>query len=175
MLDITAITDALSPSGEPVQYRVPPEKLIAGDPLQTLTPGFTSPCGRFSTGIWESTPGRWRVAYTEAEYCEILAGTSVITDEEGNAKTLRAGHRFVIPPGFRGTWEVVERTRKIFVAYEAGAGVSRTGSGAGSVTAGRRARRGSRTRPSRGPRSDSCGSRASRSRSASTGRTRHRY
>ncbi|EMN5134289.1 cupin domain-containing protein [Burkholderia contaminans] len=112
------MTDALTPSGEPVQYSVPPEKLIAGDPLQTLTPGFTSPCGRFSTGIWESTPGRWRVAYTEAEYCEILAGTSVITDEEGNAKTLRAGHRFVIPPGFRGTWEVVERTRKIFVAYE---------------------------------------------------------
>jgi uncharacterized protein len=53
-----------------------------------------------------------------AEYCEILAGTSVITDEEGNAKTLRTGHRFVIPPGFRGTWEVVEHTRKIFVAYD---------------------------------------------------------
>jgi uncharacterized protein len=118
VLDISAITDALAPNGEPVQYRVSPEKLIAGDPLQTLTPGFTSPCGRFSTGIWESTPGRWKVAYTEAEYCEILAGTSVITDEEGNAKTLRTGHRFVIPPGFRGTWEVVEHTRKIFVAYD---------------------------------------------------------
>ena len=42
MLDITAITDALTPNGEPVQYRVAPEKLLAGDPLQTLTPGFTA-------------------------------------------------------------------------------------------------------------------------------------
>lgn len=118
MIDVSSITDALAPSGEPTQYRVSPEKLISGDPLQTLTPGFASPWGRFSTGIWESTPGCWHVAYTEAEYCEILEGTSVITDLEGNRKTLRAGHRFVIPPGFRGTWEVVERTRKIFVAYD---------------------------------------------------------
>ncbi|RQS35576.1 cupin domain-containing protein [Burkholderia sp. Bp8992] len=118
VLDISTITDALAPSGEPVQYRLPPAKLIAGDPLQTLTPGFTSPCGRFSTGIWESTPGRWHVAYTEAEYCEILEGTSVIADRDGNTKTVRAGDRFTIPPGFSGTWEVVERTRKIFVAYD---------------------------------------------------------
>ncbi|MBN3832626.1 DUF861 domain-containing protein [Burkholderia sp. Ac-20344] len=61
---------------------------------------------------------RPRLWNTEAEYCEILEGTSVIADPEGNTNTVRTGDRFVIPPGFRGTWEVVERTRKIFVAYD---------------------------------------------------------
>ncbi|WP_322015689.1 cupin domain-containing protein [Paraburkholderia sp. J12] len=104
--------------GEHFEYRVAPEKLIAGDPLQTLTQCYTSPCGQFSTGIWASTPGHWRVNYTEMEYCEILEGVSVIRDEAGAAKELRTGDRFVIPSGFKGTWEVVESCRKIYVAYE---------------------------------------------------------
>jgi uncharacterized protein len=58
------------------------------------------------------------VNYTEMEYCEILEGVSVIRDEAGNDKVLRAGDRFVIPSGFKGTWEVVEPCRKIYVAYE---------------------------------------------------------
>ena len=43
---------------------------------------------------------------------------SVITDEDGRAETLRAGDAFVIPAGFRGTWEVVETTTKRFVIHE---------------------------------------------------------
>ena len=31
---------------------------------------------------------------------------------------LRAGDRFVIPAGFRGTWEVLETCRKIYVTFE---------------------------------------------------------
>ena len=41
-----------------------------------------------------------------------------IRDNDGNAKTLRVGDRFVIPAGFKGTWEVLEPCRKVYVAFE---------------------------------------------------------
>ncbi|VVO42529.1 hypothetical protein PS704_06037 [Pseudomonas fluorescens] len=42
----------------------------------------------------------------------------MLRDNDGNSKTVRAGDRFVIPAGFRGTWEVLETCRKIYVAFE---------------------------------------------------------
>ena len=62
--------------------------------------------------------GQRTVNYTENEYCEILQGVSVLRDSDGNAKTLRVGDRFVIPAGFRGTWEVLEACRKVYVIFE---------------------------------------------------------
>lgn len=100
------------------EYHLPPEKLIAGNPRQTLWQEYTDPTGRFSCGIWQSEAGKWRIAYTEEEYCQILEGESVITDEAGNAVTVRAGDSFVVPRGFVGTWEVVATTRKRYVVYE---------------------------------------------------------
>ena len=103
MLDITAITDALTPNGEPVQYRVAP-KLLAGDPLQTLTPGFTAVRPLLDRHLGKHA-GLLAGRVYRSGILRDPGEASVITDEEGNAKTLRAGHRFVIPPGFRGTWK----------------------------------------------------------------------
>ena len=47
--------------------------------------------------------------------CHILSGHSVLTEEGGEANTLKAGDSFVIRPGFKGTWEVIETTRKEYV------------------------------------------------------------
>ena len=66
-------------------------------------------------GIWEATPGKWRVVYDEWEYCRILSGVSILTEEGGAPRRVSAGDAFVIRPGFRGTWEVVETTRKDYV------------------------------------------------------------
>ena len=71
-------------------------------------------------GIWHSERGRWNILYTEEEYCQVLEGVSVITDQAGNQVTARAGDELVIPAGFSGTWEVVEPTRKRVVIYEPG-------------------------------------------------------
>ena len=72
-------------------------------------------------GIWHSERGRWNILYTEQEYCRMLEGVSVLTDETGVEITVRAGDEFVIPAGFRGTWEVLEPTRKHFVIHDPGA------------------------------------------------------
>jgi uncharacterized cupin superfamily protein len=69
--------------------------------------------------MWRSEVGTWHVNYTEEEHCQMLEGVSVITRAGGEAVTLRAGDNFVVPRGFVGTWEVVERTTKRFVMFEA--------------------------------------------------------
>ena len=68
--------------------------------------------GDVHSGIWQATPGKWRVEYAEGEFCHIFSAVSILSEDEGAAHTLRAGDFFAIRPGFRGCWEVVETTRK---------------------------------------------------------------
>lgn len=93
-------------------------KRISGNPVQSVQNEYTSADGHFMVGTWGSDVGCWHIAYTEEEYCELLEGHSVITHESGETMHVRKGDRFVIPAGFRGTWEVVEPTRKIYVISE---------------------------------------------------------
>ena len=93
--------------------RPAPDRLIAGDPIQT-TWNLDDRDGLFC-GIWQSTPGTWRVIYTEWEYFNILSGHSILTAQDGTVTELRPGDRFVIRPGFQGTWQVVETTTKDYV------------------------------------------------------------
>ena len=99
-------------------YRPDAEKVLKGDPLQTVSNHYSSPCQQFHAGVWEGAKGQWKINYTEHEYCEILQGVSVLRDQDGNAVTYRTGDRFVIPAGFSGTWEVLEDTRKVYVIFE---------------------------------------------------------
>jgi uncharacterized cupin superfamily protein len=118
IMSIESIVDFSAVSTQAQRYRPAAEKILKGDPQQTLYNHYDSPCGQMSAGVWEGEVGQWKVNYTEHEYCEIVQGVSVLRDEDGNAKTLRAGDRFVIPAGFSGTWEVLEACRKIYVVFE---------------------------------------------------------
>ncbi len=93
----------------------PADRLIAGAPVFETWPSYESTDGKHHVGIWRSTPGAWRIRYTEWEYCELLDGVSIVTAADGASWTLRAGDRFVIEPGFEGSWEVVETTTKRYV------------------------------------------------------------
>lgn len=100
------------------RYYLPPEKLLEGNPMQECTVQYTDSAGKFTAGVWTSEVGKWRVHYTEQEYCEVLEGLCLITDEQGGRFRAAPGDRFVIPSGFIGTWEVLEPCRKYFVIYE---------------------------------------------------------
>lgn len=93
--------------------RPSPEKLISGDPVFT-TWNIEERDGLYC-GIWQSTPGKWRITYEEWEYCRILSGVSVLTEEGQMPVIVRAGDSFILRPGFAGTWEVIETTRKDYV------------------------------------------------------------
>jgi uncharacterized cupin superfamily protein len=117
-MSIANIVDFAQVLTEAERYRPAAEKILKGEPDQAVYNHYSSPCGQFAAGVWEGEAGQWTVSYSEHEYCEIVQGVSVLRDQEGNAKTLRAGDRFVIPAGFKGTWEVLEPCRKIYVLFE---------------------------------------------------------
>ncbi len=91
-----------------------PDRIISGDPRFRSWNADEQPNGLY-TGIWEATAGKWRVQYDEWEFCHILSGVSVIEEDGGVARTVKAGDAFVLRPGFKGTWEVLETTRKEYV------------------------------------------------------------
>ncbi len=93
----------------------PTERIISGDPRFTTWNFEESEDGKRYSGTWEATPGKWRIVYDEWEFCTILSGVSIVTDEDGNATTVRPGDAFILEPGFSGTWEVLETTRKHYV------------------------------------------------------------
>lgn len=90
------------------------DRLLSGNP-QFRTWNVEEADGGLYAGVWESTPGKWRIVYDEWEYFHILEGYSIVTEEGGAPVHLRAGDRMVLRPGFKGTWEVVETTRKDYV------------------------------------------------------------
>lgn len=90
-----------------------PDRLISGTP-EFRTWNLEERDGLWC-GIWEATPGKWRISYDEWEYCRILTGVSVLAEDGGEPVTVKAGDSFILRPGFNGTWEVLETTRKDYV------------------------------------------------------------
>ncbi len=103
----------LTPTATPEADHPPADRLISGNPEFT-TWNVEDRDGLYC-GTWASTPGKWRIVYDEWEYCRILKGHSIIAEEGGAAHEVRAGDSFILRPGFRGTWEVVEATTKEYV------------------------------------------------------------
>lgn len=99
---------------EPEEGAPAPDRLISGDPRFT-TWNFEEADGGIYAGVWQATPGKWRVVYDEWEYFHILEGHSILTEEGGEPVPLRAGDSMIVRPGFTGTWEVIETTRKDYV------------------------------------------------------------
>ncbi len=99
---------------EPEEGAPAPDRLISGDP-HFLTWNLEEAEGGVYAGVWQSTPGKWRILYDEWEYFHVLEGYSIITEDGGEPVHLRAGDRMILRPGFKGTWEVVETTRKDYV------------------------------------------------------------
>jgi uncharacterized protein len=93
-----------------------PARVIAGAPRTTTRNYYDG--GAFFAGIWESTPGKWAVTYTEHELVHLLAGRVVLTRSDGRAEHFGPGDMFVIPAGFEGTWETVEPVRKLYAIYQ---------------------------------------------------------
>jgi len=106
------------PAPEPERYRPKADRILAGDPAQAATNLYRSADGRFNCGVWECQPGKWRVVFTESEFCHLVSGVIVVTGDDGSERTFRAGDSFVSPAGFTGTWEIIETAKKLYAYYE---------------------------------------------------------
>lgn len=99
---------------EPEEGAPAADRLLSGNPRFTTWNLEEAPGGVYA-GIWQSTPGQWRISYEEWEYFHVLEGHSVVTEDGGKPVHLKPGDRMILRPGFNGTWEVVETTRKDYV------------------------------------------------------------
>lgn len=87
-------------------------RLLEGNPEHITRPYFESADGSFLTGVWESTPGKWRALTGKDEFCFIVKGHLRLVSDTGESRTFKTGDSFIIPQGFSGCWEVLENTTK---------------------------------------------------------------
>lgn len=101
------------------------ENVIDGEPTETGHNFFTDATGKLTSGVWECTPCTSKIdGYPVDEFCVILSGTVVVTDEAGHAQTFKPGDAFVIPKGLKCTWHMPETTRKYYTIFDAAGGGS---------------------------------------------------
>lgn len=100
------------------QSAPPPERVLGGSPRTTVRNHYADDSAQFFAGTWSSTVGKWRVAYSEHEFCHLLEGRVVLTADDGRAWSFGAGDAWVIPAGFSGTWETVEPATKRYAIFE---------------------------------------------------------
>lgn len=116
--DQIEIVDFSSTTPEVTEGVPAADRLLSGSPQQRALNFFADGDGRFFAGVWESTPGKWRVRYSENEFCHLTAGRVRIVSAAGLTREFAPGASFVVPAGFEGTWEVLESARKLYVIYE---------------------------------------------------------
>lgn len=76
---------------------------------------YKSEDGKKWSGRWRCTPGSFDVSYDKWEFCHVLSGACVITPEGKDPVHLKAGDAFVVEPGFKGDWTVLETMEKHYV------------------------------------------------------------
>jgi uncharacterized cupin superfamily protein len=95
------------------------DRLISGDPRQQITNYFSDATQQFHSGVWSSTRGKWRIRYTESEFCCLTRGRVALENQGGQRWEFGPGDGFLVPAGFAGTWEVLEDCTKFYAIFDA--------------------------------------------------------
>jgi uncharacterized cupin superfamily protein len=94
------------------------ENIIGGEVPQELEHIFhASADGAFVAGLWSCTPCTERVSsYPTDEFCVVLDGHVVLTDDSGAVAEYGEGDAFVIQQGWSGTWAMPVPFTKYFAS-----------------------------------------------------------
>jgi uncharacterized cupin superfamily protein len=95
------------------------DRLLEGNPRHTAANYFSDASEQFHCGRWSSSPGKWRIRYSESEFCCLTEGRVVLENLEGERWEFGPGEGFVVPAGFAGTWQVIEQCTKFYAIFEA--------------------------------------------------------
>lgn len=114
----TKIIDFKKSTASSATSVVDAERRISGAPEQCVQNIYASASQELLSGTWSSEVGKWSVDYSyRHEFCYLVRGHIVLTDKDGEESTFKAGDAFVIPVGFKGSWEVIEPVTKHYVIY----------------------------------------------------------
>ena len=82
-------------------------------PLQTDNSFFAE--NNLVSGTWECEPGTLELDLDLTEFCHLLEGHWRFTSVSGEVTEVRAGDSWVFPRGWKGTAEVIEKVRKVYM------------------------------------------------------------
>jgi uncharacterized cupin superfamily protein len=102
-----------SPQGEADTHAPAPDRIVADAPAFRTVNGYAKES--VSAGVWSSSPVARRVAYDEREFCCVGEGVCERTAKGDQTRRFATGDAFVIEPGFRGTFRVVQAMLKTSV------------------------------------------------------------
>lgn len=66
-------------------------------------------------GTWECDAGTLQLDLDVTEFCHLLEGHWKFTSESGQVDEVKAGDSWVFPQGWKGTAEVIEKVRKVYL------------------------------------------------------------
>ena len=94
------------------------ERLLTGNPQRLTQSLYEHP--NMSCGIWQCEVGAWRIEFAsnKQEFFTVITGKVRLHDTQGNFVNIYAGQAGVIPPNFKGIFEVVEIVKKYYVIVE---------------------------------------------------------
>lgn len=110
------------PVGLPETDHPKPERLLQGNPLRETWNGVDDALsgGRVYSGVWRCQPGHWRIVMgpTERELFTVLVGRCRVHDALGGFEEAGPGEGLYLPPGFEGSFEVLEALTKTYMICE---------------------------------------------------------
>lgn len=104
------------------QYLSPPR--VRADAMYGTSPSTAFrtfyDIGPTKVGCWTCTPGSFPVTSSAAttEVFHVLEGVFFLTGSDGNARRCVAGDTVMLPPGWTGGYDIIEPTKKLWVAVE---------------------------------------------------------
>ncbi|MEM7361060.1 MAG: cupin domain-containing protein [Pseudomonadota bacterium] len=69
-------------------------------------------------GIWECSPGIWTRQVMDAEISSFVAGHALFHPDGGDTIEIKAGDSVYFDENSKGTWEVLETTRKVYLTFK---------------------------------------------------------
>lgn len=97
-----------------------PDRLVKNNPQRLTQSLYEHP--NMNAGIWQCEVGAWHIVFADnkQEFFHVLEGVVRLHDrQQQNFVEIKAGEAGVIPPGFVGTFEVLQAVKKYFVVVEA--------------------------------------------------------
>ena len=99
---------------DPITDNLEGWKVTEGSPIMKTWILHTNNDETMISGYWEATPGTYDATYKEYEFVHLLEGHIIITPDDGDPVSVKAGDTFVVESNFSGTWQIIEAVRKYF-------------------------------------------------------------
>ena len=99
---------------DPITDNLEGWKVTEGSPIMKTWILHTNNDETMISGYWEATPGTYHATYKEYEFVYLLEGHIIITPDDGDPVSVKAGDTFVVESNFSGTWQIIKAVRKYF-------------------------------------------------------------